>query len=90
MGRTLLLSVGFFVAVAAMPGTGARAQHDQEQHAEQWCAYFSGGPTNCAFATFAQCLEAIRGKTALCQQNIPPAGESQVPMRVTVRLRKAQ
>jgi Protein of unknown function (DUF3551) len=71
MWRTLLISVGCFV-LAAMPGAGAQTQNDQQQ----WCAYFSGGPTNCTFATFAQCLEAIRGKTALCQENIPPAGSN--------------
>lgn len=75
MGRTLLLiSVGVLVFVAA-PGTGAQAQNAQQQ----WCAYFTAGPTNCGFATFAQCLEAIHGKTALCQQNaqyVPPAGSN--------------
>lgn len=74
MGRMLRISVGILI-VATVFGTGAQAQNDQQQ----WCAYFSGGPTNCSFTTFAQCLEAIHGKTALCQQNaqyVPPAGSN--------------
>jgi hypothetical protein len=74
MWRTLPISIGIF-GLMAMLGAGAQAQNDQQQ----WCAYFTGGPTNCAFATFAQCLEAIRGKTALCQQNaqyVAPAGSN--------------
>jgi hypothetical protein len=38
------------------------------QPAAHWCAYFTGGPTNCDFAVFKDCLEAIKGKTALCVQ----------------------
>jgi hypothetical protein len=71
MGRALLISIGIFILVALI-SAGAQAQNDQQP----WCAYFTGGPTNCGFTTFAQCLEAIRGKTGLCQQNaqyIPPA-----------------
>lgn len=74
MERMLLISVGIIAFVATL-STSAEAQSDQQQ----WCAYFTGGPTNCGFATFAQCLEAIRGKTALCQQNaqyVPPSGSN--------------
>jgi hypothetical protein len=74
MWRTLPISVGIF-SLVAMLGASAQAQNDQQQ----WCAYFTGGQTNCGFATFAQCLEAIRGKTALCQQNaqyVAPAGSN--------------
>jgi hypothetical protein len=38
------------------------------QPAPRWCAYFTGGPTNCDFTSFADCLEVIKGKTALCVQ----------------------
>jgi hypothetical protein len=75
MWRTLPIAVGIF-GLVAMLGPGAQGQNNQQQ---QWCAYFTGGPTNCAFATFAQCLEAIHGKTALCQENaqyVPPAGSN--------------
>jgi hypothetical protein len=66
MGRTwviatTILIVGKMLSVAA-----------QEQNA-RWCAYFSGGPVNCGFATFEECLKAIHGKTGLCQQYLPPA-----------------
>jgi hypothetical protein len=66
MGRrwviaTTILIVGKMLSVAA-----------QEKNA-QWCAYFSGGPVNCGFATFEECLKAIHGKTGLCQQYLPPA-----------------
>jgi hypothetical protein len=84
MGRTLLpISVGVFVFVAAL-GTGAQAQNAQQQY----CAYFTAGPTNCGFATFAQCLEAIRGKTALCQQNAQ-YGAPAAPNAGTGRQRRA-
>jgi hypothetical protein len=51
----------------------AQARHDEQNG--QWCAYFTGGPTNCSFATFEECLRAIKGQTGLCnqnQQNVPP------------------
>jgi hypothetical protein len=74
MWRTLPIAAGIF-GLVAIPGPGAQGQNNQQQ----WCAYFTGGPTNCGFATFAQCLEAIHGKTALCQENaqyVPPAGSN--------------
>jgi hypothetical protein len=45
------------------------AQTQSAQQNGQWCAYFSGGPTNCSFTTFEQCLAAIRGKAGLCDHN---------------------
>jgi hypothetical protein len=45
------------------------AQTQRAQQNGQWCAYFSGGPTNCSFTTFEQCLAAIRGKAGLCDHN---------------------
>lgn len=63
MGRPLIIAVGTFALVVCCAGPQARS--DQQQ----WCAYFTGGPTKCGFKSFAQCLDAIRGKTALCQLN---------------------
>lgn len=69
MRSTLAITVGILIA-----GLGsAKAQNNQLN--EQWCAYFTGGPTNCGFASFEQCLQAIRGKTGLCDRNpqyVPP------------------
>jgi hypothetical protein len=78
MGRTLAI-VGLFLVGDAL-GTSAQAQ------SAQWCAYFTGGPTNCGFATFEQCLQAIKGKTGLCnqsqqnQQPAPSSGEQPAPV----------
>lgn len=74
MGRVLGIPVSTLVFMALL-NAGAKAQNEQQQ----WCAYFTGGPTNCGFTTFAQCLEAIQGKTGLCQQNVqyvPPTGSN--------------
>jgi Protein of unknown function (DUF3551) len=61
------------LAIAAMilfpGGFRSYAQTQNEQQNGLWCAYFTGGPTNCGFATFEQCLAAIRGKAALCDRN---------------------
>jgi hypothetical protein len=66
--RRTLAGLAIILIVPVSLSTGSRAQKEQQQQ-QQWCAYFTGGPTNCGFATFAQCLEAIRGKTGLCEQN---------------------
>jgi Protein of unknown function (DUF3551) len=60
--RALLLAA-LAVAVAGTMSTGAEAQSNA------WCAYFTGGPVNCEFATLKECMDAIRGKTALCNEN---------------------
>jgi hypothetical protein len=67
-----LIAVASLV-VGAVLANSAQAQSGQQK--EQWCAYFSGGPTNCSFSTFEDCLQTIKGKTALCVQNaqdVPP------------------
>lgn len=66
VGRTLLIAVAI-LAVGVALANGATAQSSQQN--KEWCAYFTGGPTNCGFATFEGCLHAIEGKTALCVQN---------------------
>lgn len=73
MGTTWATTLAIIV-VADVIGTSAQAQNNQQS--DQWCAYFTGGPTQCEFATFAQCLQAIKGKTGLCerqQQSVTPA-----------------
>ena len=67
--KTLTAAISILV-IGEMLNTGAQAQN------YPWCAYFTGGPVNCQFATLKQCMEAIHGKTALCNQNaeyVPPA-----------------
>lgn len=74
MRRMLAIAIGI-LAAGGMIASGARAQNNP------WCAYFSGGPTNCGFTTFGDCLAAIKGKTALCDRNaqyVPPAGSQPV------------
>lgn len=58
--KALAVAVGIVIVWLS---TGARTQ------TEPWCAYFTGGPTDCGFTTFEQCLAAIRGKTGLCNRN---------------------
>jgi hypothetical protein len=74
MRRILLIAVAILVVANALV-RGGEAQAEQPNN--QWCAYFTGGPTNCDFATFDDCLQVIKGKTGLCVQNaqyVPPAG----------------
>lgn len=66
MARTFAAALVILIIGGAL-GSRALAQNDQQNQA--WCAYFTGGPTNCSFATFDDCLQAIKGKTALCVQN---------------------
>jgi len=61
----LVIAGGILIAGDAV----GYAQAQTDQRADEWCAYFTGGPTNCGFATFEQCLEAIHGKTGLCDRN---------------------
>lgn len=61
MGRTL--------AIIGICFVGEALSINGQAQSAQWCAYFTGGPTNCGFATFEQCLQTIKGKTALCNEN---------------------
>jgi hypothetical protein len=63
-----LAIVGIFL-VAVVLGSQAQAQAQAPAQSTQWCAYFTGGPTNCGFSTFEECLKAIKGKTGLCNQS---------------------
>jgi hypothetical protein len=54
---------------STQPAANPTGEPASAQPAAQWCAYFTGGPTNCAFARFEDCLAAIKGKTALCVQD---------------------
>jgi hypothetical protein len=69
VAKLLLLAVASLVVGGALANS-AQAQSGQEN--AQWCAYFTNGPTNCGFATFEDCLQTIKGKTALCVQNAQP------------------
>jgi hypothetical protein len=76
MGPTLAI-VGILLVGDAL-GTPAQA----ETPSAQWCAYFTGGPTNCGFSTFEECLQAIKGKTGLCSQtpqDAPSSGDQSAP-----------
>jgi hypothetical protein len=64
--RKLAIAIG--ILIVGFPLSYAQAQNNQQNG--QWCAYFTNGSTNCGFTTFEQCLEAIRGKTGLCDPNL--------------------
>lgn len=64
--KALMVAIGFLVA-GYSAGASAQTQN------AAWCAYFTGGEVNCGFTTFQQCLEAIHGKTGLCNQNTQDA-----------------
>jgi hypothetical protein len=62
------------IAIAVLAGSvldGACAQNDP------WCAYLTGSSPNCAFATFADCIKAIQGKTGICDRNSEYAAPAQ-------------
>lgn len=60
MTRILVIAIAVLVGSAL---DSARAQNGP------WCAFLTGGSPNCAFATFAECIKAIKGKTAICDRN---------------------
>ncbi|HUI13741.1 MAG TPA: DUF3551 domain-containing protein [Xanthobacteraceae bacterium] len=61
------------IAAAAAFGTPAQAQN------YPWCAQYgrgTGGPMNCGFSTYRQCMEDVSGIGGFCIQNNtyrPPA-----------------
>lgn len=63
------------IVIGVLVAGGVVSASAQEQN-NAWCAFFSGGPVNCGFATFGKCLSAIHGKTGLCDHNpdASPAG----------------
>jgi hypothetical protein len=71
MRWTLAVAVLMLVAGGTFGGS---AQAQDNQQSGPWCAYFTNGPTNCTFMSFEQCIEAIKGKTGLCNQNAHYAG----------------
>lgn len=62
MGRIWTIAIDVLV-IGNVLSVGAQEQSNQ------WCANFSGGPTNCDFATLEDCMKAIKGKTGLCDHN---------------------
>jgi len=80
----LALALGICL-IGDVLSAGARTQGDQ--HSGQWCAYFNGGRTDCTFASFAECLDTIRGQTALCDQN-PQYGRPASPQAASVPIKR--
>jgi hypothetical protein len=70
--KLVLFILGISVGIG---GVGNRA----EAQNYPWCAIYDvlGGPTNCGFVTFEQCMETARGLGSNCQPNtqyVPPPG----------------
>jgi Protein of unknown function (DUF3551) len=64
MGIPVLVMVLFIFAV----GTGVRA----EAQNYPWCAHYGsafGGPVNCGFSSFGQCMATVSGTGGFCVQN---------------------
>jgi hypothetical protein len=80
----LALALGICL-IGDVLSAGARTQGDQ--HSGQWCAYFTGGRTDCTFASFAECLDTISGQTALCDQN-PQYGRPASPQAASVPIKR--
>jgi hypothetical protein len=55
------------LAIAALVAAIALRSAAQAQ-GNPWCAFFSGGPTNCGFATLQDCMKAIQDKPGLCDR----------------------
>lgn len=60
--KLLLFGFAVFVVSAAI-GNRSVAQN------YPWCAYYSGGGTNCGFVTFEQCLTTVSGIGGFCNRN---------------------
>jgi hypothetical protein len=81
--RTSAAAIGILIFGLAL----GHAQVQNNQQNGQWCAYFSDGSTNCGFAAVEECLEAIRGKSGLCDrtpQYVSPT-ESHSPSSAAIR-----
>lgn len=75
--RLLMLTFGI-LAAAALTGGPAAAQN------YSWCAHYDkdGGSMVCAFTSFEQCLDDVRGIGGFCEQNntyVPPTGPHRAP-----------
>jgi Protein of unknown function (DUF3551) len=60
--RLLLFILGAFAAIICV-------EKPAEAQEYPWCAYYNfdrGGARNCGFATFQQCLAAVRGVGGNC------------------------
>jgi hypothetical protein len=72
--RLLLIIVGAFAAIVSIEKPA------EAYNGLQWCAYYNfqhGGATNCGFATWQQCQDAIIGVGGSCGANPmyqPPRG----------------
>ncbi|HVY59062.1 MAG TPA: DUF3551 domain-containing protein [Xanthobacteraceae bacterium] len=74
-------AIGAVVAASAFVPQSARAEV-----VYPWCAYYGGngdGATNCYFATYQQCMEALSGNGGYCDRNpdslvLPPGPSRRV------------
>jgi hypothetical protein len=82
----LALALGIFLI--GDPLSAAARSQDNRQNG-QWCSYSSGGATDCTFANFGECLDTIKGKTALCDRN-PQYGHPALPHRASVPVKRTQ
>lgn len=83
---TLVLALGIFF-IGDPLSAAARSQANRQNG--QWCSYSTGGATDCTFASFAECLDRITGKTALCAQN-PQYGQPALPHHAAVPVKRTQ
>ncbi len=70
MCKRLIGSVAFLGAVAA--AALAAPSSGRADVIYPWCAYYGGsddGATNCYFATYQQCMDAISGNGGYCDRN---------------------
>jgi hypothetical protein len=83
---TVALALGIFF-IGDPLSAAARSQDNRQRG--QWCSYSTGGAIDCTFASFAECLDTIRGKTALCNQN-PQYGQPASPHPAAVPVRRTR
>jgi len=66
--RLLLIIVGAFAAIVSIEKPA------EAYNGLQWCAYYNfqhGGATNCGFATWQQCQDAISRRVLRSQSHVP-------------------
>jgi hypothetical protein len=76
--RLLMLTFGI-LAIPALTNEPAAAEN------YPWCAQYDmgGGPINCGFSTFGQCMAALSGNGGFCNRNtqfVPPPGPFAEPV----------
>jgi hypothetical protein len=71
--RTLMVAA--LIAVAVTMASTAQAQTDMSRIPfYPWCSLsneqFDGESRNCGFVSYEQCMNAVRGQTGMCFENI--------------------